>query len=388
MDVSVVIPAYNQGRYLREAIDSALLQRPAPLEVIVIDDGSTDETPAVCEAFGGRIRYVRQKNGGVSAARNLGVAMSRGAAILFLDSDDVLLPGVISRALHALASAPTGARIAGVHTDYQIFSEEGDYVQRVSVKSISRARLLRDSLLIPSGLVMSRDCVKALGEFDGSINTCEDWDYWLRAAIGGWQFLRVPVIGFLHREHGESASKRQASALVVRRRFLGKWRNDSRLSGEEQSIVRHEISRTAMRQWRAAYFVGEPRRSNFIIEALDACDEGLLDPWLIAYGSVYVAPFFRHHHGAAEREMAIRALGEEVHDALRAAGRDSPENATRVDSGVRLALGLECTLSSRPLDAASNLFAALRRNPRLALDTLRDKLGETSEAGRIAAISW
>ena len=90
--ISVIIPAYNYARYLAEAIDSALGQTYAPLEVIVVDDASTDDTPRVLAAYGQRIRAIRQPNGGAGAARNTGIAAARGEYVAFLDADDVWLP--------------------------------------------------------------------------------------------------------------------------------------------------------------------------------------------------------------------------------------------------------------------------------------------------------
>src|SRR5437773_3781756 len=90
--VSVVIPTYNYARYLPEAIDSALAQTHAPLEVIVVDDGSTDDTPRVLAVYGDRIRVIRQANRGPGAARNTGIAAARGEYVGFLDADDVWLP--------------------------------------------------------------------------------------------------------------------------------------------------------------------------------------------------------------------------------------------------------------------------------------------------------
>src|SRR4051794_10354756 len=87
--VSVIVPAYNYERYLSLAIESALAQTHSPLEVIVVDDGSTDDTPRVLAAYGDRIRAIRQPNQGAGAARNTGIAASRGDYLAFLDSDDL-----------------------------------------------------------------------------------------------------------------------------------------------------------------------------------------------------------------------------------------------------------------------------------------------------------
>ena len=86
--ISVIIPTYNYARFLAEAIDSALGQSYAPLEIIVVDDGSTDATSEVLAAYGDRIRVLRQKNQGVAMARNAGIAAARGDYLAFLDSDD------------------------------------------------------------------------------------------------------------------------------------------------------------------------------------------------------------------------------------------------------------------------------------------------------------
>ena len=90
--VSVVIPTYNYGRYLATAIESALAQTFVPLEVIVVDDGSTDDTPQILETFGNRIQTIRQLNQGAGAARNTGIAAARGEYVAFLDSDDIWKP--------------------------------------------------------------------------------------------------------------------------------------------------------------------------------------------------------------------------------------------------------------------------------------------------------
>src|SRR5689334_4764378 len=90
--VSVVIPTYNYGRFIDEAIRSALAQTQPPMEIIVVDDGSTDDTKDVVATFGDKVKYVRQENAGVCAARNRGVAESSGDLIALLDADDVLEP--------------------------------------------------------------------------------------------------------------------------------------------------------------------------------------------------------------------------------------------------------------------------------------------------------
>src|SRR5580704_10876157 len=106
MRVSVVIPAYNCGPYIAEALDSVLGQSLAPDEIVVVDDGSTDDTPERVAAYVGRVRYVRQANERVAAARNRGIAETSGELIAFLDSDDVWHPAKLERQVAILRERP------------------------------------------------------------------------------------------------------------------------------------------------------------------------------------------------------------------------------------------------------------------------------------------
>jgi len=120
--ISVIIPAYNHARYLAEAIDSVLAQTYAPLEIIVVDDGSTDGTPAVAASYGDRIRYIRQENAGVGAARNNGIAAARGEYLAFLDSDDIWLPEKLEREIALFDADP---QLGFVHCGVEKFDESG-----------------------------------------------------------------------------------------------------------------------------------------------------------------------------------------------------------------------------------------------------------------------
>src|SRR5437660_6526968 len=101
--VSIIIPCYNQAQYLAETIDSALAQTYRPIQVLVVNDGSPDDTEKVARAYGDRIDYIYRENGGLSAARNTGIARATGFYLKFLDSDDQLHPEQIARQMDALA---------------------------------------------------------------------------------------------------------------------------------------------------------------------------------------------------------------------------------------------------------------------------------------------
>lgn len=127
MLVSVVIPTYNYGRFLREAVDSVLAQGLSDLEVIVVDDGSTDETPEVIAGLGDpRVRAVRTPNGGISAARNTGLALATGTWLAFLDADDRWAPTKLARQLAMVEREP---ELDLVFTDFARFDENGRFEQ-------------------------------------------------------------------------------------------------------------------------------------------------------------------------------------------------------------------------------------------------------------------
>ncbi len=107
MSVSLVIATFNHGRFLAEALDSAVAQTLKGVEIVVVDDGSTDDTPAVLARYAGRIRAVRQPNRGLAAARNTGLATARGTYVGFLDADDVLMPTKLAEQVAVLAREPT-----------------------------------------------------------------------------------------------------------------------------------------------------------------------------------------------------------------------------------------------------------------------------------------
>ena len=115
--VSVIIPCHNYGRFVTAAVESALSQTYQPVDVIVIDDGSTDDTPERLQAFGSRIRYIRQENQGVSAARNTGIRQSCGEWVAFLDADDFWHPQKLEaqfRSIQTLAGSISSAALLRV----------------------------------------------------------------------------------------------------------------------------------------------------------------------------------------------------------------------------------------------------------------------------------
>ena len=206
--VSVVIPAYNQSRFLGEAIESALSQTLAGVEVIVVDDGSTDDTPRVARAFRDRIIYIRQSNQGLAGARNTGITAARAGLIQLLDSDDALYPTAVERGWEAAASNPD----AGVFTaSWDETDAAGGVIGQVEAPAIARDAFhaLFDPMLVgpPCRYMVRRAELLRAGLFDRSLRACEDWDMWLRLAAAGVRFVAVPEARVRYRNHPASMSK-------------------------------------------------------------------------------------------------------------------------------------------------------------------------------------
>ncbi len=180
--VSVIIPTYNRAGCLRGAVDSVLAQEFRGFELIVVDDGSTDETPQLLREYGSSIRVLRQENRGVSAARNAGIAASRGELIAFLDSDDAWLPGKLARQVEFFRQNP---EILICQTE-ELWVKNG---RRVNPGQRHRKRggmIFEPSLALclvsPSAVMLRRELFEQVGLFDERLPACEDYDLWLRVS--------------------------------------------------------------------------------------------------------------------------------------------------------------------------------------------------------------
>ena len=212
--VSVVIPCHNYGRFLGEAIGSARGQEGAEVEVVVVDDGSTDHTKAVAGSFEG-VRYLRQEQAGVSAARNHGLAQAEGGLVLFLDADDRLLPGALAALAAALDADPAAVFAFGLH---QPIAEDGTPLgppRRIAPPVDVYAAMLRGDqhpVHTPGVVLYRRQAVEAAGGFESAVNGCEDLDLNLRIARErGSVFVDRPVLEY--RQHGSSTVRRSAPML-------------------------------------------------------------------------------------------------------------------------------------------------------------------------------
>jgi len=178
--VSVIIPTYNRGWIVRDAIDSVLGQTYADFELIVVDDGSTDRTPPILDAYGDRLRVIRQANQGVSAARNRGIGESSGPLIALLDSDDIWLPKKLAVQVDFFKRNPA----ALICQTEEIWIRNGLRVNPGKRHRKPSGMIFEPSLELclvsPSAVMVRRKLFEKVGLFDESLPACEDYDLWLR----------------------------------------------------------------------------------------------------------------------------------------------------------------------------------------------------------------
>src|SRR3989338_3544903 len=180
--VSVIIPTYNREKFIGRAIESVLAQTYKDLEIIVIDDGSKDNTKEVVQQYKGNIKYIYQENGGSSSARNRGIKESAGEHIAFLGSDDIWVPGKLAIQVEILDK---NKNIGIVCSRMPIFDKEGKQIGFKPQEHIGKDfnELIAQWGDLPTSTVMTRrECFNKAGFFDTSLKTVQDFDMWLRIA--------------------------------------------------------------------------------------------------------------------------------------------------------------------------------------------------------------
>ncbi len=242
--VDVIIPAYNSGRFLREAIDSALAQDGIALRVIVIDDGSTDNTAELARSFGPRVTVLSQENRGCANARNSGMAVSTAPYIAFLDADDVWRPGKLARQIAVLSKHPSVGLVFTDMTTIQggqgVFEGNGGVIEdgylsaTKPYSSLTHERLgdnafllppsiaqviTRENFISPSTVMLRRKVIQEVGGFDESFQVCEDAECWLRI-LRSWRAAAIEDRLVLSRYWGGNLSL-QAKKMTLGRLQLG-----------------------------------------------------------------------------------------------------------------------------------------------------------------------
>lgn len=226
--VSVVIPVFNGGRRLPEAVDSVERQGYTPIEIIVVDDGSTDETPAVISALGSRVRALRQPNTGPAAARNRGLSIAHGELFAFIDCDDLWPDGRLHRQVERLVADPELDVVLG---RTRIVSEAGTLRPELRWEDPEERTIVCAHV---GCAVYRRRAFDTAGWFDESLRFSEDHDWFLRARETGLRLVILDEVTLVYRLHGENMTRGKSLTDMLLVRALKMSLDRRRASGRAE----------------------------------------------------------------------------------------------------------------------------------------------------------
>ncbi len=292
MKVSVVIPAYNAERWLPETLESVAAQNMDDMEVIIVDDGSTDGTAAYVERQWPQFKLTRTANQGVSHARNLGTSLATGDFVQHLDADDVLMPGKISRQAQLLAAEPD---VDVVYSNWQRLKqradgefERGDRVER-TIASVNADPQLAffSTMWCPTGAYLyRREFLSKAGEWKAWLPVVQDARFAWDCARAGARWSHDPHIGVLYRQHREGSISTRSRLAFLKdcwantRDMEGIWNAEGSLQGERREAVLNTCRSLARSFYEADRILFEEVHAHLL--ELDPCfrPEGVLFPLL------------------------------------------------------------------------------------------------------------
>jgi glycosyltransferase involved in cell wall biosynthesis len=303
--ITVVVPAYNYGRYIAETIKSVQAQSYENWECLVVDDGSTDDTAAVVAQIAdadSRVKYIKQQNLGLAAARNTGIKNASGEYFQFLDADDLLEPNKLEQHVAFLKANPeidivfSDARyFRNGHSEERFYNPDGSstpWVAKLSAKGPDvLVSLVRNNIMVVSSPLLRKSAVDDVGLFEASTKGIEDWHYWVRCAVKGKHFHYDDSSGThtLVRVHGSSMS---TDARMMLRSTLLLHRKVAEMV-TDSAVLR--INRERMIEREGLLGIEELAAGKQIAGILQLCKAAILDrrlrakaKWLLCAAS---APF-------------------------------------------------------------------------------------------------
>lgn len=366
--VSVIIPTYNRADYLSQALQSVFNQSHTPFEIIVVDDGSTDNTAQVMRDWDAWVRYHRQEHQGISAARNRGLELAQGDVIAWLDADDLWEPDFLASVLPLLEA---NAEVDGVYTGSVHIDAAGNILpqlnQRVVPPSDLFSSLVEDCFVLTPTVVVRKRCFEQVGQFDPQLGICEDYDMWFRLARN-FTIVGLPYPLVRIRVH-ETNTIKDTSAfcryrLAFAEKHFGQPEGDpGSWSADKRRAHAHAFSTVALKHIQD----GQPDRGWFYLEKAVSIWPNLLGQLNTLYELV-IGDQPRGHRGRVN-SLDIEANGAEMMhrlDALFVKHWIRLKPVRRVAYGnAYLALGMLSDQARRWGTARRYLFQAIKSNPRL-----------------------
>ncbi len=262
--VSVVIPAYNAMRFLPQAVESALAQTWRDFELLVVDDGSSDNTGEwAAQHHDGRVRLIRQANQGAATARNTGILEAKGEYIAFLDADDLWEPTKLEKQVMRLEAQP---EVGLVHTAIRYIDENGREINRVlgtqGDGDVWKEVVVHNPVRCGSTPLVRRECFEKVGVFDPGLSFSEDWDMWIRiSAHYHFAVLSEPLV--LYRQHGANMTKGYRAimpnfAKIIERAFQN-------TPAEHKPLKREAYGRAYLFAAGRAFGAGDPAEASALL---------------------------------------------------------------------------------------------------------------------------
>jgi hypothetical protein len=389
--VSVVIPAYNQSQYLAAAIRSALAQTYEDIEVLVVDDGSTDDTRRVATGFDdSRVRYIYQNNAGLAAARNTGIRHARGSLLTFLDSDDLFLPEKLTLLRETLDANPRLGMVAGQAILIDELGEPlGEVFERGFPSEISD--LLLGNPLHVGSVLLRREWQARIGLFDETLRSYEDWDMWLRLARAGcgmgWVAQPVSLYRF-HRAQMTRIGKQMTTATfaVLEKTFADPTLPDSWRARRDEAYGRAHL-RAAAQAYTGRDFAQARESMREAIRLVPALCADQAEPLARS------AAAWANHAKTAEPMAFLEGFYANLPDELEILRRRRRRDLAR----EAIHLAFEASKRDGPAATLTRIRQALSYGPHLIFNrgvlalsvrTVARRLGLVREPGREPATSW
>jgi glycosyltransferase involved in cell wall biosynthesis len=219
--VSIVTPSYQQGRFLRQCIESVLAQDYRQIEYFVLDGGSTDESREILRSYDGRLFWKSERDGGQTSAINSGLRLAKGSILAFLNSDDLLLPGAVSTIVAEWRRQPSVDLFYG-RANY--IDEHGDIIREYDTREFQLEEFKGRCIICQPAAFWCRRIMDRIGLFDEDFQTAMDYEYWQRIAANKGLIVRIDKLLSCSREYSATKTKSQRGK-VYKDIFKSQWRH-------------------------------------------------------------------------------------------------------------------------------------------------------------------